>query len=158
MELNPLCVPYRIPPPPFHVFTLPFIKDASVFSVSFEQPTDPKLLSLMTQAVTWHFMHIVDLYWSFVIYVWLPCSSLCIIIYSFIHSSCLIFRWEATKCIKMKFYPHNSFTHLVAGVWQISHNTIDWQCHINTCEETKPGVITTIFRVYTVYSGIHLKL
>lgn len=85
VELNPLWVPSRIPPPPLHVFTLPSIKDASVFSVSFEQPTDPKLLSLVTQAVTWHFMHIADLCKSFVFYVWLSCSSnYLFIIHSFI--------------------------------------------------------------------------
>lgn len=41
-------------PPLLPVFTPSFMKDATV-SISFEQPTDPKLLSQVTQAVTWHF-------------------------------------------------------------------------------------------------------
>lgn len=46
----------------------------------FEQPTHPKPLSRVTQAVTWHFMHIVDLYWSLVIRVCASCSGLRVII------------------------------------------------------------------------------
>lgn len=49
--------------------------------LGFERPTHPpSVWSRLTRVVTWHFMHIVDLYWSLVICVCASCSGLRVMI------------------------------------------------------------------------------
>lgn len=121
--------------------SLSFIKEASVFSLGFELPTDPNRLSQVTQAVTWHFLHIVHWCWSLDIYVRLSCSSPCVA--SSVHFAAVWVAREQCERVKRKTYSHTSLIDsvIMAGGRHDKYLRArqDQDCSSTTAEDVSAG-------------------